>query len=82
MEFVIQKLTFTESGIERTTRTGRTFTYPYTVIKTFSPRAGAVLQIEFEDGRTLKVQSWFGDASKMLSILKTKCGKGVGAYAG
>ncbi len=82
MEFVVQKLTFTESAIERTTRLGRTVAYPYTLIKSFSPAAGAVLQIQFEDGRTLKVHSWFGDASKMLSILNTKSGKGVGVFAG
>lgn len=82
MEFVVQKATFTESGIERTTRLGRTVAYPYTLIKNFSPAPGAVLLIKFEDGRTMKVHSWFGDAGKMLSILNTKSGKGVGAFAG
>jgi hypothetical protein len=81
LEFVVQKLTFTESGIERTTRLGRTVAYPYETIKNFSPVNDAFLRIEFEDGRTLKVHSWLGDPSKMLSILKAKSGKGVGAFA-
>jgi hypothetical protein len=82
LEFVVQRLTFTESAIERTTRLGNTLVYPYETIKNFSPATDAVLRIDFEDGHTLKVYSWLGDVGKMLSILKNKSGKGVGAFAG
>lgn len=81
MGLIVQKVTFTQSGIERVTRLGRTLFYPYDSVRSLSNANDALLQINFTDGRTLKVHSGFGNVSKIMSILRTKTGKGVGASA-
>jgi hypothetical protein len=78
LEFVVQKLTFTETEIQRTTRMGRIIRYPYSSIRGFAPATDAVLKIQFEDGRELKIYRWVGSLSQIVSILNAQSSRGVG----
>ena len=80
-EFVVQKLTFTESEIQRTTRLGRDLAYPYSQIHRFSITTDGVLKIQFEDGREWKIYRGIGSPREMIGILQAKTGKKLNAPA-
>lgn len=76
-EFAVQKLTFTETDIERTTRTGAVVRHPYSSIRNISPAYDAFVVIHFSTGRKLKIHTFIGNPRDILGILEDKCGTKV-----
>lgn len=74
-EFMVQKLTFTENEIQRTTRFGNVKTHPYSSVLSFSPATDAFLNIRFEDGSHLKIYTWIGNPHDIIAILQVKSPK-------
>ena len=78
MEFAVQKLTFTETEICRTTRLGQVVLYPYSGIRSCTAERGAFLTLRFEDGRKLNIYTWIGNSGKILAVIKSKSPKEIG----
>jgi len=72
LEFVVQKITFTETEILQTTRLGKVIRYDYSAVRDYSGSRDAFLTLQFRDGRVLKLYAWQGDPRTILSILQSK----------